>query len=147
MFSAINTAVSGLHAASRRVEASASNIANARVSIDPQDTRTGDRPRQEQQPQDRPAPERPVYEPVRVYESTVEGGGVKAEFTPVDPPHVMLYDPDDRLANEDGMVGRPNVDYAREFVNMSQAEHAYKANLKTIATENAMIGALLNEVS
>ena len=33
------------------------------------------------------------------------------------------------------------------FVNMSQAEHAYKANLKTIAIENAMIGALLNEVS
>ena len=143
MFNAINTAVSGLHAASRRVEASASNIANARVSIDPDDARTGREP-----PPDRgAAPERPVYEPVRVHESTVEGGGVKAEFTPVDPPHVMVYDPDDRLANEDGLVGRPNVDYAREFVNMNQAEHAYKANLKTIATENAMIGALLNEVS
>ena len=147
MFSAINTAVSGLHAASRRVEASASNIANARVSIDPDDARTGDQPRRDQQTQDNPPPERPVYEPVRVYESAVEGGGVKAEFTPVDPPHVMVHDPDDRLANEDGLVGRPNVDYTREFVNMSQAEHAYKANLKTIATENAMIGALLNEVS
>ena len=145
MFSAINTAVS---AASRRVEASASNIANARVSIDPDDARTGDQPRWDQQPQNNPPPERPVYEPVRVHESTVEGGGVRAEFTPIDPPpHVLVYDPDDRLANEDGLVGRPNVDYAREFVNKSQAEHAYKANLKTIATEKAMIGALLNEVS
>lgn len=146
MFSAINTAVSGLHAASRRVEASASNIANARVSIDPEDARTGDQPRRDQQAQDNP-PERPVYEPVRVHDSTVDGGGVRSEFIPVEPPHVMVYDPDDRLANDEGLVGRPNVDYAREFVNMTQAEHAYKANLKTIATENAMIGALLNEVS
>lgn len=46
-----------------------------------------------------------------------------------------------------GMVGRTNADYPREFVNMSKAEHAYKVTLKTIATENAMIGALLNEVS
>ena len=70
-----------------------------------------------------------------------------AEFVPVEPPHVKAYDPSNRLADDDGMVARPNVDYAREFVNMNQAEHAYKANIKTIATENAMIGALLNEVS
>ena len=44
-----------------------------------------------------------------------------------------------------GMVARPNVDYVREAVNLTRAEHAYTANLKVIATENAMIGALLNE--
>ena len=59
----------------------------------------------------------------------------------------MIYDPDDRMVDENGIVGRPNVDFVLEIVNMSQAEHAYKANLKTITTENAMIGALLNEIS
>ncbi|CAN0557325.1 unnamed protein product, partial [Laminaria digitata] len=85
------------------------------------------------------------YEPVRVYQSSDGGGGTRAEFVSVEPPHVKSYDPGNRLADDDGMIARPNVDYAREFVNMNQAEHAYKANLKVIATENAMIGALLNE--
>jgi flagellar basal body rod protein FlgC len=59
---------------------------------------------------------------------------------------VIVYDPADLLADNDGLVARPNVDYATEFSNMNQAEQAHKENLKTIATENAMIGALLNEV-
>ena len=40
----------------------------------------------------------------------VAGGGVKAEFTPVGPPHMMVYDPDDRLTNAEGLVAHPNVD-------------------------------------
>jgi flagellar basal-body rod protein FlgC len=144
MSSAISSALSGLHAASRRVEAGAANIANARNSIPADEARTESR----KLPPDPPVkPEKPVYEPVRVHQETTEGGGTRAEFVPVDPPHVLVYDPDDRLANDDGVVARPNVDLASEIVEMNQAEHAYKANLKTIATENAMIGALLNEVS
>ena len=139
MSSAINSAVSGLHAASMRVEASASNIANSRNSIRIDDARVAD------SPPPRESRDPPVYQPVRVHQESVPGGGTRAEFTPVDPPHTRVYAPDDRLANEDGMIARPNVDYAQEFVNMNQAEHAYKANLKVIATENAMIGALLNE--
>ena len=150
MFNAINSAVSGLHAASKRVEASASNIANARNSIpaDEARVRSGE-PRPQETGEGGASLDRdgPVYEPVRVYQSTTEGGGVKAEFTPVDPPHVMVYDPDDRHADAEGLVARPNVDLATELVNMSQAEHAYKANAATIRTENEMIGALLNEVS
>lgn len=139
MTSVMSTAVSGMHAASKRVEASASNIANSRNSIPLEEARVSDTP----PTRDRPDP--PVYEPVRVHQESVPGGGTRAEFIPVEPPHVRVYAPDDRLADEDGMIARPNVDYAREFVNMNQAEHAYKANIKVIATENAMIGALLNE--
>jgi flagellar basal-body rod protein FlgC len=139
MSSVMSSAVSGMHAASMRVEASASNIANARNSIRLEDARVADTPPR----RDRPDP--PVYEPVRVHQESVPGGGTRAEFTPVDPPHARVYAPDDRLADDDGMIARPNVDYASEFVNLSQAEHAYKANIKVIATENAMIGALLNE--
>lgn len=139
MLGAINTSLSGLDAAAKRVEASASNVANARNTIRIEDARTeaGGAGR------DRTAP--PVYEPVRVYQSSDGGGGTRAEFVSVEPPHVKAYDPGNRLADDDGMVARPNVDYVQEVVNLNQAEHAYKANLKVIATENAMIGALLNE--
>ncbi len=139
MSSAISSAVSGLHAASMRVEASASNIANSRNSIRLEDARVADSPpvRERRDP--------PVYEPVRVHQESGPSGGTRAEFTPVEPPHVQVYAPDDRLADESGMIARPNVDLAREVVNMNQAEHAYKANLKVMATENAMIGAMLNE--
>ena len=87
-----------------------------------------------------------VYEPVRVYQSSDGGGGTRAEFVSVKPPHVKSYDPGNRLADDDGIIARPNVDYAEEFVNLNQAEHAYTGNLMVIAIENAMIGALLNEV-
>ena len=58
---------------------------------------------------------------------------------------MKVYAPDDRLADKDGMIARPNVDYVGEITNMSQAQDPYNANLKVVATENAMIGALLNE--
>jgi len=125
-----------------RVEASASNIANSRNSIRLDEARVADTP---PRPQPDPRPRPPVYEPVRVHQESVPGGGTRAEFAPVEAPHVKVYAPDDRLADKDGMIARPNVDYVGEIVNMNQAEHAYKANLKVIATENAMIGALLNE--
>ena len=139
MSSAISSAVSGLHAASMRVEASASNIANSGNLIRLEDAKVADTPpaRESRDP--------PVYRPVRVHQESAAGGGTRAEFTPVEPPHVQVYAPDDRLADESGMIARPNVDLAQEIVNMSQAEHAYKANLKVVATENAMIGAMLNE--
>ena len=58
---------------------------------------------------------------------------------------MTVYALDDRLADKYGMIARPNVDSVGEIANIKQAEHAYKANLKVIAAENAMIGALLNE--
>ena len=145
MIGAINTAMSGLDAASKRIEASASNIANSRNSIAREEARVDASPPPRER-RDPPLRDPPLYEPVRVYQDSVEGGGTRAEFVPINPPHVIVYDPGDRVADDDGLVARPNVDFATEFSNMTQAEHAYKANLKTIATENAMIGALLNEV-
>jgi flagellar basal-body rod protein FlgC len=139
MVGAISTALSGMDAAAKRVEASASNLANSRNTIRTEDARTdsgGARPERR---------DLPVYEPVRVDQSSDHGGGTRAEFVSVEPPHVKSYDLGNRLADDDGMVARPNVDYVREVVNLTQAEHAYTANLKVIATENAMIGALLNE--
>lgn len=142
MVSAINNALGGLHASSKRVQASASNIANVRTSVPTEDARV----RPVSAPREtRREGEPPVYEPVRVHQESVRGGGVRSEFVPYEPPHVPVYAPDDRRADADGMIARPNVDHATEFVNMIQAEKAYSANLKVIRTENDMIGALLNE--
>lgn len=142
MFGAIQTAVSGLQASAKRVQASASNIANARDSIRMSDARID--------PVQAPPPANgngggSVYEPVTVQQESVEGGGTRASYVPINPPHVAVYAPDDPKANADGMVARPNVDYATEMVNMMQAKTAYSANVKTIQTENEMIGALLDK--
>ena len=53
----------------------------------------------------------------------VAGGGVKAEFTPVNPPHVMFYDPDDWLAIAEGLVARPNVDWPERGLRKGICEH------------------------
>lgn len=144
MFAATTAAVSGLHAASRRVQASASNIANARTTVATEDARVepaarAREPRREDQAV--------VYEPVKVHQEAAEGGGVRAKFVPYEPPHVEVYRPDDRRADDDGMVARANVDYATEMINLKRAEQSYRANAETISTENEMIGALLNEES
>ena len=99
MFGAINTSLSGLDAAAKRVEASASNVVNARNTIRTEDARTeaGTARRD-------PPPDPQVYEPVRVYQSSDGGGGTRAEFVPVEPPHVRAYDPENRLADSDGMI-------------------------------------------
>lgn len=141
MFAAMSTALSGLQASARRVEASASNIANAQDSIRTKDARTAASP---SVPPTTGAPS--VYAPVRVHQGSVAGGGVRTDLVEISPPHTLVYSPDDRLADADGYVARPNVDYATEFVNVRQAEDAYKANLKVIETEDRMIGALLDEV-
>ncbi len=141
MVSAIHSAVSGLHAASRRMEASASNIANARNSNPREDARVRTEPRPERRPD-----EAVVYEPVRVHQESVEGGGVRADFVPYEPPHVEVYAPDDPVADDAGIVARPNVDYATEFVEMQRAEDAYRANLRTIVAEDEMTGTLIDEM-
>ena len=144
MFTANSSALSGLHAASRRVQASASNIANVRTTVATEDARVEPASRAREARRD---DEAVVYEPVRVHQESVEGGGVRTEFVPYEPPHVEIYRPDDRLADEDGMVARANVDYATELINLKRAEQSYRANTETIRTENEMIGALLNEES
>lgn len=147
MIGAMSTALSGLQASTRRVEASASNIVNARDSIRTADARTSGTQPAETAPSAPPAgDEPPVYRPVRVAQEAMAGGGVRTELVEISPPHTLVYRPDDRLADADGYVARPNVDYATELVELRQAEDAYKANLKVIETADRMIGTLLDEL-
>lgn len=120
MINAITTALSGLLASTKRVEASASNIANISTvgAIDANND---------------PAP----YSAVTTIQSAItdnagNGGGVKADIIPKNPGFVPAYDPNSPFANEDGIIGAPNVDLAEEAVNLQIATLSYKANLKTL---------------
>lgn len=121
MIGAISTALSGLFAASKRVEASANNIANASSagSLDPN-------------AQNRP------YEALTTVQSTTESGGVTATNIPKKPGFVNAYAPDSPFANANGEVGVPNVDLAEEAVNLKIAEITYKANIATLRTAQEM---------
>ena len=126
MIGAISTALSGLFAASKRVEASASNIANV-SSAGALDEKDGRAP----------------YSALTTVQKASEGGGVQAENIPKDPGFVPAYAPDSPFANEDGLIGVPNTDLAEDAVNLKLAETAYKANLATIKTAGEMNDELL----
>ena len=124
MVDAISTALSGLNAASRRVEASASNIANSTSTIDlNNETAT-------------PA--------LTTTQSAQENGGVRSQIIPRDPAIVESFAPNSPFANEQGFVGAPNVNLAEEAVNLRLADIAYRANIATLQTTSEINEALLD---
>jgi len=135
----LTTAVSGMQAAERRVDASASNIVNAFDTV----------PHRE--------PVKPIgglsgasgvgdglYQPVDVWQSTQEGGGTKAQYIGRDPSRTTEPAPGDPRANDQGLVDRPNVDFANEFVNVIEAQHAYEAAVKAVQTRDQMLGTTID---
>jgi len=125
MINTIQIALSGLHANSKKVEASAANIANM--------TSSGRLSGEGQQP----------YSAVTTVQEATESGGVKTTIVAKNPPFTPAYDPGSPLADENGTVGVPNVDLAEEAVNMSVAKAAYKANIATLKTADEMQQELL----
>ena len=126
MLSAISTALSGLTAAIRRVDASAANIANMGVSgsLDPS---SASRP----------------YIPQTTVQTAQQNGGVAAANGPKSPGIVAAYAPDSPFADPSGMIGVPNVDLAEEAVNIKLAEIAYKANIAVMKSAEEMTDMLL----
>lgn len=121
MINAIHIALSGLQAASRRVEASASNIANMQT---------------------------PDYNPLTTTQTAQadeagQGAGVSARNIPKSNGFTPSYDPDSPFANQQGLVNTPAVDLAAEAVNMSMAETAYKASVAVIKTTEDMTDEML----
>lgn len=119
MIGAINIALTGLGAATKQLNASASNIANLQTVGSIEDG--GQAP----------------YTPLRTQNTSINddngnGQGVAGTYVAKNPAFVPAYDPDSPFANADGIIGVPNVDLAEEAVNINIAEIQYKANLKTI---------------
>ena len=123
------TAMSGLRASSRTLEASAANTANLRT--------TGALPASG-------GASAVAYQPVRATQSSAPGGGVVSGFRPITPGYIPEYDPSSAAADADGMVAAPNVDPITETVTQVQGAAAYRMNLKIFAASDEMTKTLLD---
>lgn len=125
MINTIQIALSGLFAGQKKMEASATNIANMTTSGSLTD------------------PGHPPYSAVTTAQQAISAGegsaqGVKSTVIPKNTPFVPAYDPDSPFADQNGLIGAPNVSLAEEAVNISLAEHSFKSNLKIIETASEM---------
>ena len=122
MIQGIQSALAGLKAAAQRAGIAADNIANARSggTLQPY---TG-------------------YVPKEAVQTTTVTGTPVVSARPLTPGHVAAYEPDSPDADADGLVGRPNVDLAKNIVELTLAEHAYKANAATLRTIDELSKAL-----
>lgn len=133
MAGSIGTSLSGMTAQTRRVEASASNVANLRSKGAVPDA-AGAVP--DGQPQ--------AYQPLGVAQTSQTPAGARASFTPITPAYLQEYEPDASYADARGMVAAPNVDPAQERVNQMAASRAYGANIAVVRTQDDMLKSLLN---
>ena len=123
----IGTAYSGMQASMMRMQASASNIANANS--------TGPVPSSAPASSPPAAPAAvQAYQPIGVQQTDVAGGGTYSRFGAVTPGTVERHDPSSPHSNGDGMVAAPNVDLAGELVDQAAAKIAFEANLRVLET-------------
>jgi flagellar basal-body rod protein FlgC len=129
--SILSNSLSGLRAAGTRVLNSAENISNAGVTgrLDVDGNVTA------------------AFQPRKVVQTSVQGGGVETQRVPISPASVQVYAPDVSTAGPDGTVAWPNVSIASEAVHLVQADTAYRASLKVMQTADDMLGELLDKDS
>lgn len=126
-------ALSGLNAASRRLQVSASNVANAQS--------TGALPNADGT---LPAGAPQAYAPLELVQTASAGGGVQTSVTAVTPSTTAVFDPQASFANQDGLVASPNVDLAQEFVGQLLASYSYAANATVLKADDRMTQSLLD---
>ena len=124
-------AVSGLNAASLRLQVAADNIANW-LSDGPLPGVSN--------PENFPA----AYTPLRVNQTDTVGGWTSATVSAVSPGTVATFDPTAPFANSDGLVASPNVDLAGQMIQLLIARITYAANAQVIRADAQMSAALLN---
>ncbi|MGJ4944069.1 flagellar basal body rod protein FlgC [Bradyrhizobium sp. HKCCYLS1011] len=132
--SSISTiALSGMNAAVRRLEVSASNVANVMS--------TGALPGAD----GTVAPGAPqAYAPFDVVQTATAGGGTQTSVRTSNPSTVATSDPQAPFANQDGQVAAPNVDLSQEMVNQVLAKYSFTANLKVMNADDQMTKTLID---
>jgi flagellar basal-body rod protein FlgC len=134
--SSISTiALSGMNAAARRLEVSASNVANVRTS----GALPADGTLRSGTPQ--------AYAPLQVVQTESATGGTQTSVTSVTPSAVMVADPSAPFANQDGMVAAPNVDLAQEMISQLVARYSFAANAKVLAAGDRMTKTLIDTMA
>ena len=126
MVSAVDISLSGLNAASKRLEVSANNIANqfSTKSTDANGNVTNT-----------------PYTPQRVDTISLSTGGVQAQANNVSPASTAAPDAEGNLQQV------PNVDQADQLVQQNIASYDFKANLKAIKVQDDIMKSLLDITS
>jgi flagellar basal-body rod protein FlgC len=122
-----------MNAAARRLEVSASNVANV-VS-------TGALPNADGTV---PAGAPQAYAPLELVQTASAGGGTQTTVTTVTPSTTAVYDPQAPFANQDGLVAAPNVDLAQETIGQLIASYSLAANATLMKADDCMTGTLFN---
>lgn len=132
MLRAFTISASGMTAERLRMDTIANNLANA------QTTRTEDGgPYRRQVPVFAARLEQSSRG--RFFGQRGRGMGVRVtEIRQSTGPPRLVYDPDHPDAGEDGYVAMPDVDLAREMVDLISASRAYEANVTTFNTAKNM---------
>jgi flagellar basal-body rod protein FlgC len=127
-FDAIDIARSGADVSQLWLQAIAHNIANINTV--------------------RSADEEPFRAKLVHAEEVLDGDGVgegarAVEILDSDADPMVVFDPDNPLANEDGYVVRPVVDLSKEMTDMIAAQRSYQMNLQVIKTNEETYQAAL----
>jgi flagellar basal-body rod protein FlgC len=123
-----DVSASAMSAQSQRLNATASNIANADSAVDADGK---------------------VYRAKQVVFTAVPMGGPESEGVVVQKvvedtsPPKMVYEPSNPLADDKGYVAMPNVNVVEEMVNMISASRSYQTNVDTMnAAKNLLLKTL-----
>ena len=121
MLNVFHISASALTAQSMRLNAVASNLANA----DSAHSSTGGAYKAKQV----------VFQAAPVVPNSPMAQGVRVKEVVEDPaPPRMVYDPTHPLADAKGYVAYPNVDVVEEMVNMISASRSYQTNAEVMST-------------
>ena len=125
-----SVAGSALSAQLTRLNATASNIANAsNVASSEEEAYRGKR-----------VVFRTLVENEMVGTETKFAGSVTVEGLVDDPSLPMrMYDPENPIANADGYVFKSNVDEMEEMIELTAASRAYQSNIEVLSTAKQMM--------
>ena len=140
----LGIALSGAAAATKRIDATASNLANQRTTGRLPDTKGADA-----KGATGAADSRAPYTPLTTSQSDLrtangQGAGTTAALKPLSQPFVAEYDPSSSDANAEGMVGAPNVDTDQQVGQQILGSRAYSASLSMVRTSSDMMKDLLS---
>jgi flagellar basal-body rod protein FlgC len=122
-----------MNAAARRLEVSASNVANLLT--------TGALPATNGAVA-AGAPQ--AYQPLRLNQTASANGGTQTSVTAAAPSYVAISDPQAPFANQDGLIAAPNVDISQEMINQMVASYSFTANAGVLKAEDQMTKTLLD---
>ncbi|WP_392432579.1 flagellar basal body rod protein FlgC [Yersinia sp. HM-2024] len=124
LFSIFDISGSAMSAQSKRLNVSASNMANA-------DSVAG--------PDGQPYRARQVIFQVDAAAGQDIGGVKVSDVVESDAPDRLLYEPGNPFADENGYVRMPNVDVVGEMVNTLSASSSYQANVEVMNTAKTLM--------